>query len=105
MNTQLTMFLFKRYTFGRVSLLAAILLVSLLLASIALAAPQSYNIAWCTVDSGGQTSSNGVYTLSGTIGQPDIGEMSNGGYTLVGGFWPGKAAASQYRLYLPLVRK
>jgi hypothetical protein len=28
-----------------------------------------------------------VYSLSGTIGQPDAGQMSGGNYTLTGGFW------------------
>jgi hypothetical protein len=105
MNTQLTTFLFRQYTFHRVSVLAAVLLISLLLVSIALAAPQAYNIAWWTVDGGGGSSSNGGYTLSGTIGQPDTGAMSNGSYTLVGGFWSGEAVASEHHLYLPLVRK
>lgn len=48
---------------------------------------QSYNIDWSTVDGGGGTSTGGVYSVSGTIGQPDAGTMSGGNYSLAGGFW------------------
>jgi hypothetical protein len=50
---------------------------------------QSYSIDWFTIDGGGGTSTGGVYALSGTIGQPDVGISSGGNYTLQGGFWPG----------------
>ena len=49
----------------------------------------NYEIVWSTIDGGGGTSSGGSYTLSGTIGQPDAGEMSGGDYVLTGGFWFG----------------
>jgi len=48
---------------------------------------QSYSIDWFTVDGGGGTSTGGVYSVSGTIGQPDAGTMSGGNYTIQGGFW------------------
>jgi hypothetical protein len=48
---------------------------------------QSYSIDWFTIDGGGGTSTGGVFTVSGTIGQPDAGTMSGGSFTLVGGFW------------------
>src|SRR2546427_2022735 len=49
---------------------------------------QNFAIDWFTIDGGGGTSTGGVYTVSGTIGQPDAGRtMSGGSYTLVGGFW------------------
>jgi hypothetical protein len=48
---------------------------------------QSYPIDWHTIDGGGGTSTGGVYSVSGTIGQPDPGVMSGGNYTLHGGFW------------------
>jgi hypothetical protein len=52
-----------------------------------------FELDWWTVDSGGgQNSTGGGYSLSGTIGQPDAGVMSGGTYTLVGGFWGGIAA-------------
>jgi len=47
-----------------------------------------YAIDWHTIDGGGGTSTNGQYSLSGTIGQPDAGRpMTNGQYSLTGGFW------------------
>jgi hypothetical protein len=48
---------------------------------------QSYSIDWFTIDGGGGTSTGGVYSVSGTIGQPDAGHMSGGNFTLDGGFW------------------
>jgi hypothetical protein len=39
------------------------------------------------VDGGGGTSTGGVYSISGTIGQPDAATMSGGSYALAGGFW------------------
>lgn len=40
-----------------------------------------------TIDGGGGTSSGGTYTLSGTIGQPDVGVLKGGNFALEGGFW------------------
>ena len=48
---------------------------------------QQYSIDSQTIDGGGGTSTGGVYSLSGTIGQPDAGTMSGGNYSLAGGFW------------------
>jgi len=49
---------------------------------------QQYSIAWYKVAGGGGTSTNGQYSLSGTIGQADAGPaMSGGNYSLTGGFW------------------
>jgi hypothetical protein len=48
---------------------------------------QQYSIDWSTIEGGGGTSTGGVYTVTGTIGQPDAGTMSGGTYTLSGGFW------------------
>ena len=40
------------------------------------------------MDGGGGTSTGGVYSVSGTIGQPDAGPtMSGGNYSVAGGFW------------------
>jgi hypothetical protein len=45
-------------------------------------------IDWYTVNGGGGLSTGGVYTVSGTIGQPDAGApMTNGQYSVTGGFW------------------
>jgi hypothetical protein len=50
---------------------------------------QSYSIDWSTIDGGGGTSTGGVYSISGTIGQPDASQqtMTGGNFSLVGGFW------------------
>ncbi len=48
---------------------------------------QSYSVDWFTIDGGGGTSTGGVYSVSGTIGQPDAGKMSGGNFTIDGGFW------------------
>jgi hypothetical protein len=48
---------------------------------------QSFAIDWFTVDGGGGTSTGGVFSVSGTVGQPDAGKMSGGNYTLDGGLW------------------
>jgi hypothetical protein len=49
---------------------------------------QSYSIDWYKVSGGGGTSTGGVYTISGTIGQPDAGGKTSGGnYVVTGGFW------------------
>ena len=48
---------------------------------------QSNSIDWYKVAGGGGTSTGGVYSVSGTIGQPDAGLLTGGNYSLVGGFW------------------
>jgi hypothetical protein len=53
-----------------------------------------FALDWHTIDGGGGTSTGGVYSVSGTIGQPDAGAMSGGNYILEGGFW-GIVAAVQ----------
>ena len=74
-------------------LVAAFLGLSLALAAAG-QAQTNYTIDWSTLDGGGGTSTGGVYTVSGTIGQPDAGAMSGGNYTLASGFW-GIVAAVQ----------
>ena len=66
-----------------------------------------YEMAWYTVDGGGATfSAGGVYSLGGTIGQPDPGLLAGGDYNLGGGFWGGGAPAEGlHRIYLPLVMR
>jgi hypothetical protein len=49
---------------------------------------QSYSIDWYKISGGGGTSSNGQFSVSGTIGQHDAGgPMTGGNYSLMGGFW------------------
>ena len=50
-----------------------------------------FDLDWYTIDGGGEMlSTGGTYELSGTIGQPDAGEMLGGTYALTGGFWFGQ---------------
>ncbi len=49
---------------------------------------QPYSIDWYKISGGGGISTNGQFSVSGTIGQPDAGgPMTNGPYSLTGGFW------------------
>lgn len=60
----------------------------LLLAATPRLPAQSYSIDWSKIAGGGGTSTGGIYSLSGTIGQHDAGAtMTGGGYSLTGGFW------------------
>jgi hypothetical protein len=64
----------------------AILLLGILFALAARA--QTYSVDWYKISGGGGTSTNGQYSLSGTIGQHDAGgPMTNGQYSVTGGFW------------------
>ena len=48
----------------------------------------NYSLDWFKVSGGGGTSTRGVYSVSGTIGQPDAsGAVTGGNYSLTGGFW------------------
>ena len=61
-----------------------------------------YELSWWTVDAGGSVYSEaGRYSLSGTVGQPDVSSLGGGQYKLVGGFWGG--APVEYWFALPLV--
>jgi hypothetical protein len=66
-----------------------LLLFCLLTSSFCLrAVGQQYSINWFKVAGGGGTSTGGAYQVSGTIGQHDAGgPMTNGQYSLIGGFW------------------
>jgi len=59
----------------------------MLLLGVSVAVAQ-HSIDWSTIDGGGGTSTGGVYSVSGTIGQPDAGgPMTNSQYSVTGGFW------------------
>jgi len=50
---------------------------------MALSANAQYSINWYKIAGGGGTSSNGSYSVSGTIGQPDAsGAMTGGQYAV-----------------------
>jgi len=68
--------------------LIALALLSTFNSQLSTAFAQTYSIDWSTIDGGGGTSTGGVYSVTGTIGQPDAGAtMSGGNYSLDGGFW------------------
>jgi len=48
---------------------------------------QTYDISWHAIAGGGGSSTGGVYTVTGTIGQPAADHMAGGNYSLDGGFW------------------
>ena len=48
-----------------------------------------YEITWHSIDAGGNTSTGGPYSLTGTIGQSDTGVSSANQYVLSAGFLPG----------------
>jgi hypothetical protein len=64
-----------------------ILLLSLLVPLAGFA--QSYSINWYKIAGGGGTSAGGIYSVSGTAGQPDATTqtITGGAYSLTGGFW------------------
>ena len=52
------------------------------------AVAQNFSINWYKVAGGGGISTGGVYTVNGTVGQADAGPvLSDGYYTVTGGFW------------------
>src|SRR5258708_9372109 len=61
----------------------------ILASAFCLRAPaQSFSIDWLKISGGGGKSTNGQFSVSGTIGQPDAGGvMSGGNYSVTGGFW------------------
>jgi hypothetical protein len=68
-------------------------LVPLLVAGLGLASSAraqtggGFDLTWNTYDGGGDSSSGGVFTVTGTIGQPDAGRMTGTQVVLSGGFW------------------
>lgn len=61
-------------------------------------------IAW-SINGGAATSRGGAYTLSGTIGQADAGQMEGGDFVLGGGFWGGGVlvGVTSATVFLPLI--
>lgn len=68
-----------RFTCQTLAVLGAVLLAA--------AAAPAAEVSPSTIDNGGETSSGGTYAVTGSIGQPDAGEMSGGSFALSGGFW------------------
>ena len=64
-----------------------IVIAVLAAAAITVANAQKPALDWSTVPGGGGTSTAGVYTLTGTIGQPGAGRLNSSDFTIDGGFW------------------
>lgn len=83
MNTFKTQFGWTRLT----AILSPVVVCGALLMAFN-ASAQSYSIDWYKIAGGGGTSSNGQYSVSGTIGQADAGgPLTGGNFSLTGGFW------------------
>ncbi len=55
---------------------------------------QEFDLSWFTIDAGGGTSTDGTFTVSGTIGQPDTGRMTGAPYfSVMAGYWGAVHAA------------
>ena len=66
--------------------LSLVLFAALFLAPPLLAA--EYSLDWHKAAGGGGTSTGGVYSVCGTVGQHDAGgPLTNGVYSLTGGYW------------------
>jgi hypothetical protein len=74
---------------GRIPMRGVLALCLIVGAAVSLVHAQGgFELFWWTVDGGGgMASEGGPYGLSGTVGQPDAGDLSGGDYTLNGGFW------------------
>jgi hypothetical protein len=79
---------------------------SLALLSLCLSAnAQNYGVDWYKIAGGGGTSTGGVYSVTGTIGQPDAsGAMTGGNYSITGGFWALYAVQTPGAPYLWVMR-
>ena len=93
----------RKVKFSSVRLTLALVLLLLVPAALAQTG-DGYNLAWFTVDGGGGASSGGLYTLSGSVGQPDAGVLAGGSYTLAGGFWVAPSPLPN-AIYLPIIMK
>lgn len=89
----------------RTIVLIAVVAAMLVLASAALAqSGGTFNLTWNTIDGGGGRVTSASYSMEGSIGQPDAGQIASGSYSLMSGFQIQTAAAS-YDVYLPVILK
>jgi hypothetical protein len=87
-----------------------VMLYALLLVGPGVVLAQEYALSWTSVISGRGISAGGAYTLKGTLGQPEAGQVASGdGYTLSGGLQGGGddtvTGPDGETLYLPTVRR
>ena len=58
-----------------------------LLANHSCVLAQDFALKWYALSGGAGVCTGGVYSVSGTVGQPVVGPSSGGDYTLEGGYW------------------
>ena len=73
----------------------SITIAFLLAAAVTVARAQNYGVDWSTIAGGGGTITAGVYTIIGTISQPDAGRLNSSDFTIDGGFWSIVAAIQE----------
>jgi hypothetical protein len=67
--------------------------------TVGVVAAPDFAMTWWRISAGGTSGASG-YTLSGAMGQAEVGTLSGGGYTLTAGFWG--APYGPYTIFLPL---
>jgi hypothetical protein len=79
----------------------------LLLAATAAYAQGVLDLPRWTIDTGGGSSQGGVYTLNGTIGQPDAARSGGGNFNLSAGYWAGGVTNEPelFRILIPITVK
>jgi len=78
-----------------------VLICLIILFSTPVMAAGIIEIDWYVIGSGGGSTTGGDYTLSGTIGQPVIGNASHANFDLCSGFWC--KVVDYYKTILPLI--
>ena len=89
MNKNITIIQVFKLAARRQVLMKSLIPKTLMLLALTLTGySQNYSIDWFKIAGGGGTSTGGVYTVIGTIGQHDAGgPLTGGNYSLTGGFW------------------
>jgi hypothetical protein len=77
---------FKRIPLIPILIALALIFLGAITAVLAIT-DATYDLSWWTVNGGGNTTSGGNFSLSGTAGQYDAGDLSGGEYDLGGGYW------------------
>jgi hypothetical protein len=67
----------------------------LMAAAVTVARAQNYGVDWSSITGGGGSITAGVYTITGTIGQPETGRLNSSDFTIDGGFWSIVAAIQE----------
>lgn len=79
----------------------------LIIAGVAMAA-ELPSLKWYVIGGGGGPMVNGKTEINGTLGQPVVGLVSEGKYSLYAGYWAGVEdvylPADEY-IFLPLIRR